>query len=229
METDQAMNIIEYPDRDLLAMGLANALAGALKNALIGRDHVSFAVPGGTSPGPVFDTLSAVDLDWGRVHVMLTDERWVPETHERSNTALIKRRLLTDRASEAVYVPLYRDVPEPDEVLDGVQSSIDAETPISVLLLGMGADMHTASLFPGGDRLQDALRGDAPSVLPMRVDGQPDVRISLTAPVLHSALDKHLLIFGADKREALEKAQSLPPEEAPISTVLSGMTVHWAE
>ena len=63
----------------------------------------------------------------------------------------------------------------------------------------------------------------------LRPESQPDLRISLTAPVLDGALSKHLLIFGQDKREALERARSLPPEEAPIQAVLSEMTVHWAE
>lgn len=223
------MNIVQYPDRDLLAIGLANQLAGDLKNVMLSHEHVSFAVPGGTSPGPVFDNLCNADLDWGRVHVMLTDERWVPETHERSNTALIKRRLLIEHASQAVYVPLYRDVDTPDTVIEGLQASVAAELPLSVVLLGMGADMHTASLFPGGDLLEEALSSDAPAVLAMRTEGQPDVRVSLTAPVLQNALHKHLLIFGADKLEALERAVTLPPEDAPVSAVLNGITVHWAE
>ena len=72
------MKLREYPDRDMMMIDLADQLAGEINAALMTHDRVSFAVPGGTTPGPVFDTLSAVDLDWARVHVLLTDERWVP-------------------------------------------------------------------------------------------------------------------------------------------------------
>src|SRR6056297_2827265 len=151
------MELIEYPDREMMMMNLANRLAGDLKNCLFQNEWASFAVPGGTTPGPIFDDLSSADLDWGRVHVMLTDERWVPEDHERSNTRLIRERLLVGRAAAATYIPLYAPAETPEEVIDDLADAIRPEMPISILLLGMGADMHTASLFPGADRLADAL------------------------------------------------------------------------
>ena len=69
------MDLQTYPDRDFLAIDVANQLAGELKNALLHNDNVSFVVPGGTTPGPIFDALCAADLDWDRVTVMLSDER----------------------------------------------------------------------------------------------------------------------------------------------------------
>ncbi len=91
---------------------LANILAGELTAALMNHDTASIAVPGGTTPGPIFDMLCAADLDWSRVHVLLTDERWVPESSPRSNTALMRERLLTDRAAAAHLVPLYAEAPD---------------------------------------------------------------------------------------------------------------------
>ena len=223
------MNIIEYADRDMLAIDVANILAGELKTCLLNHDTVSFAVPGGTTPGPIFDILCAADLDWARVHVFLTDERWVPESHARSNTGLVRSRLLVDRAASAVLVPLYAPADAPEDVLSTLTARFDDELPIAVAVLGMGNDMHTASLFPGGDNLAAALDHHAPVLLPMRIDGQPEVRITLTAPVLSGALSKHLVIFGTEKRAALDKAMGLPPEDAPINAVLDGATVHWAE
>lgn len=223
------MNIQEYADREMLAIDLANILAGELKTCLMNHDHASFAVPGGSSPGHVFDALSGTSLDWGRVHVLPTDERWVPEGHERSNARLIRERLLTGQASGGVYVPLYREGMEPEAALDDIGKALEPEMPISILLLGMGPDMHTASLFPGAPGLDEALAGKAGPVAVLRPETQPDVRISLTAPVLDGAMSKHLLIFGQDKREALERAMTMPPEEAPIQAVLTEMTVHWAE
>ena len=95
------MNLIEYPDAEMMMMRLADVLASELKQALLTQDLASLAVPGGTTPGPIFDTLCAVDLDWSRVDVLLTDERWVPESSDRSNTALLRRRLLVNRAAAA--------------------------------------------------------------------------------------------------------------------------------
>jgi 6-phosphogluconolactonase len=223
------MNIQEYADRDMLAIDVANALAGELEAALLHDDTVALAVPGGTTPGPVFDVLCAADLDWARIRVLPTDERCVPAVSDRSNERLIRERLLTNRASVAQYVPLYVPGAAPEDALPEIESLIAPVLPLSVLVLGMGGDMHTASLFPGMQGLAEALDSNAPTLAVARTDVQPEPRITLTAPVLDGALSKHLIIFGAEKREALEKAMSLPPEEAPIAAVLGGMTVHWAE
>lgn len=219
---------IEYQDREMLVIDLANQMAGDLRAALGHEDRVALAVPGGTSPGPVFDHLCAVDLDWSRVDVLLTDERWVPEDHPRSNTALLRERLLVDRAAKARYLPLYADAPEPEGALDALAAPIAVELPLAVVLLGMGADLHTASIFPGADLLEEALSPKAPILLPMRAPDAPEPRITLTAPVLNGALRKHVLIYGDEKRAVLEGARGKPPAEAPINAVLSDAVVHWA-
>ena len=88
--------------------------------------------------------------------------------------------------------------------------------------------MHTASLFPGADQLEAALSGDA-VLYAMRAPGAPEPRVTLSARVLKDAMNCHVVITGHEKREALEKARDLPPEEAPIAAVLPGAKVHWAE
>ena len=88
------MNFVEYADAEMMMMDLADQLASELSSALRANGTASLAVPGGTTPGPIFDSLCAVDLDWANVKVMLTDERWVPETSERSNTRLLRQRHL---------------------------------------------------------------------------------------------------------------------------------------
>ncbi|EEX10663.1 6-phosphogluconolactonase [Ruegeria lacuscaerulensis ITI-1157] len=223
------MNIQEYADRDMLAIDVANALAGELEAALLHNDIVAFAVPGGTTPGPIFDNLCAADLAWDRVRVLPTDERCVPADSDRSNERLIRERLLTNRAAAAEFVPLFIPGKSPEDILPEIEALIAPVLPLSVLVLGMGDDMHTASLFPGMAGLDAALDGDAPPLAVARPQSQPEPRITLTAPVLNGALSKHLVIFGPKKRDALERAMSLPPEEAPIAAVLDGITVHWAE
>lgn len=209
------MKLVEYADQEMMMIDLANHLAGELENCLLTHEHASFAVPGGTTPGPMFDALCAASLDWSRVHVLLTDERRVPPNHERSNQRLLRERLLTNRASEARYIDITAD---PDMV---------AELPISVMLLGMGADMHTASLFPGSPDLEVALTSEAPLMKVEASDGL-EPRVTLTGPVLAASMSCHVLITGAAKRAALERAVDLDPREAPIATVLSHATIHWA-
>ncbi|SFI75449.1 6-phosphogluconolactonase [Celeribacter neptunius] len=222
------MNLIEYPDRDVMLLDLANKIAGELRAGLEQHERVSFCVPGGTTPGPVFDTLSGVSLDWDRVDVLLNDERWVPETSERSNTALLKRRLLVGKAASARLIPLHRDVPTPEDGLEALMPAVEAVLPLNVLLLGMGTDMHTASLFPGADQLELGLSDAAPTLLAMRAPGAPEPRITLSAEALKTAISTHILITGPEKRAALERAQSLSPMEAPVSAFLPEASVHWA-
>ena len=223
------MELIEYPDAEMMMIDLGNQIAGELESCLLNHEFASFAVPGGTTPGPIFDVLcSAKHIDWSRVHVMLTDERWVPETSERSNTRLLRQRLLVDAAAAATYVPLYAEADTPEEKLEELEAGLRPELPVSVMLLGMGADMHTASIFPGADKLDAALHGDA-LLVPMRAPGAPEPRITLSAKVLKGAMSRHIVITGSEKREALERAKSLPPEKAPVAAILAGSKVHWAE
>ncbi len=223
------MNFIEYPDRDMLAIDLANRLTEDLTTTLDHEERALLVVPGGSSPGPVFDDLCEADLDWARVDVMLSDERWLPETHERSNTRLIRERLLTGRAAKAQYLPLYLEAETPEQVLPEIEANIAPRLPVAVALLGMGADMHSASLFPGAEGQEQALSRRAPIVVPIRATGIPETRITLSARVLNGAMAKHLLITGAQKRTAFEEARGLPPETAPIAALMSGLSVHWAE
>lgn len=222
------MNLIEYPDRELMMLALADKVASQLRRALEVEERVTLCVPGGTTPGPVFDILSGLDLDWARVWVLLNDERWVDETSPRSNTGLLRTRLLRGAAALAHLVPLYAPAATPEDRLDELSEGVRAALPLTVLMLGMGADMHTASLFPGADRLAEALAPDAPEVMALRAEAAGEPRITLTAPVLRSAMHCHLLITGAEKRAALERAASLPETEAPVRIVLSNATIHWA-
>jgi 6-phosphogluconolactonase len=223
------MNLVEYPDRDLLMLDLADLLASELADALRRNETATLSVPGGSTPGPVFDVLCEQKLDWDRVYVVLNDERWVREDSPRSNTRRLRERLLVSNASAAKLIPLHAEAETPEDALDDLAEGLKPHLPISVLLLGMGADMHTASLFPGADNLAAALEDDAPPLMAMRAEGAREPRVTLTAPVLKGAMSIHVLITGREKREAIERAAHLDAMEAPIRTVLGQATVHWAE
>ena len=208
--------------------GLASVIAAELRAALtLGRATLS--VSGGTTPGPVFDALADTALDWSRVAVLLNDERWVGIASPRSNTRLLHERLLVGKAAAATLLPLYAEAPQPEDKLAALAQAIARHLPITVLLLGMGADMHTASLFPGADKLAEALAPDAPVLMALRAEAAGEPRITLSARVLTASKHIHVLITGPDKRAALDRALTLTPTEAPIRVVLDQATVHWAE
>lgn len=225
--------ILHYQDREALALDLAEIVAGELREAIAARGRATLAVPGGTTPGPFLAGLSLERLDWSAVDVMLTDERFVPESSERSNTRLLRETLLQNDAAAARMVPFYAEAETPEEVLDALTAAVSAVLPLDVCVLGMGEDMHTASIFPGADRLEEALSPDAPLLVPMRAPGAPEPRITLSAPVLRAAGSLHLLITGTGKQMALATALETPStRDAPVRAVLDGptpMTVHYAD
>lgn len=223
------MNIVEYPDRDMMFLSLADKLTSELGDFLRREPRATFCVPGGTTPGPVFDVLGDIDLDWGRVSVLPGDERWLPEDAPRSNARLVRQRLLQNKAAAAQFVSLYNGAETPEARLDDLTEAVRPHLPISVLLLGMGGDMHTASIIPGAEGTQAALASDAPPLVPIRVAGANEARVTLSMPVLKQAMKIHVLITGPEKRAALERAAKLSPAEAPIRAVLDDATVHWAE
>lgn len=220
------MIFVQYASRADLMQSLADQMAAQLRSTLSANGQASLAVAGGTTPGPVFDALSAVDLDWAQVTVMPSDERWVDEQSDRSNARLIRQRLLTGRAAEAVFLPFYSDQ-SADRAMPELADRLTPLLPISVLMLGMGADMHTASLFPGMSELDAGLAEDAPPAICVTPLGQ-EMRVTLTAPVLKAAKNIHLLITGEEKRAALKRAEGLNASEAPVTTILEKATVHWA-
>jgi 6-phosphogluconolactonase len=170
-----------------------------------------------------------IDLDWDRIDVLPSDERWVPEDDPRSNAGLLRRRLLIGKAARARLVPLYAQAETPDAALAALTATVEPLLPIDVALLGMGADLHVASIFPDADRLEEALASDAPPLLPMRAPSAPEPRMSLTMPFLKGAFAVHILITGVDKRDAVVRAKDLDPNDAPVAALLGVAQVHWAE
>jgi 6-phosphogluconolactonase len=216
-----------YPDRDTLMRDLAELVADQLRAAHAGKGRATLAVPGGTTPGPFLSALSEADLAWADVSVLPTDERLVSEQSPRSNARLIRETLLQNAAAVANLVPLH------EPLLGNLTARVEAALPIDVLVLGMGADMHTASLFPGAPELAAALAEDAPVLMEITPPGQPEARLTLTAPALRAAAVIHILITGPEKLAALETALADGPvAEAPVRAVLTApcpVTVHYAD
>ncbi len=224
----------DFADRDALAAALAKTVAIRLKSAIAERGEASIAVSGGSTPERFFNALSQADLDWGKVAVTLVDERWVPPGHERSNARLVAETLLQNLAAAARFIPLHSDAARPEDAIPSILTTLaTVPMPFDVLVLGMGSDGHTASFFPGGDHLAEALDPDNRALLTaMHAPGAGEPRITFTlAPILASGLIA-LHIEGEEKNAVLGRALADGPvEDMPVRAVLrSGrpVTVFWA-
>lgn len=220
-----------YDSKDALARALAARISAQLAEAAATRGRAVLALSGGSTPKRLMETLSHAEIDWSKVSVTLVDERWVDADNERSNARLLMTHLLRDKAAAAQFVPLYAAAPTPESVLPSINARIDAlPLPLDVAVLGMGGDGHTASFFPGGDRLAEALDPNgAHNVLPMRADGAGEPRITLTVPRLIEARALYLHIEGDDKRAVYE--QALAGADYPITRVMAlahDLETYWA-
>ena len=219
-----------YPSREDMAHQVAKRIAESMQARIDATGRVSVAVPGGTTPGPMLQALGQTNLAWDRVVVTLTDERWAPTSSSRSNQRLLGATLFQGAATAAQFVPLYSGATEPGLGMEAICAGLEQSAlPLDIAVLGMGEDMHTASLFPGAVGLTDALAAQAPPAIAINAPGAEEPRVTLSAAILRPA-ERHILIQGATKRSALEQAvETGDPMQAPVCAVLDGSIVHYAD
>jgi 6-phosphogluconolactonase len=209
-----------FADRERLAWNLAADVASVLRRQIAANGRAAIAVSGGTTPKLFLERLSGMDVPWSEVTVTLVDERQVPETSERSNARLVRETLLRNKATAARFVPLFEN-PRAVEI-----------PPFDIVILGMGNDGHTASFFPGGDHLSEALDpATEKKIIAMNAPGAGEPRLTFTLPVLTDTGYLILHIEGAEKRKVLDLALADGPEaEMPVRAVLRSktpMTLYW--
>lgn len=224
-----------FPDAAALAEALADHLAATARAAVQSRGRGTLVLSGGSSPVRAFERLGPrADVPWPRVTLTLSDERWVPVDDAASNEAMLRRTLAPALAAGATLVGLKSDGDCPaDGVPETNRRLLDLDRPFDLLLLGMGEDGHTASLFPGGQGLAEGLApvtGRSVAAVVPAIPGP--ARISMTLPTLLETREIVLLITGAAKRRVLEQAlQPGPVEEMPVRAVLRQtrvpLTVWW--
>lgn len=222
-----------FADKPTLAKELAEAVADRIREAIGTRGTAAIAVSGGSTPARFFQALGKTkDIDWSKVIVTLVDERWVDETNDRSNALLVNEKMLQGPAAVARFFPLYSGGAEPDDAAVARTNALLRELPeqFAAVILGMGSDGHTASFFPGGDTLDQALSAEGPA-LAIRAPGAGEPRITFTLPRLLRADGLYLHIEGEEKADVLDTALGDGPvEDMPIRAVLrSGhaVSVYW--
>ncbi len=194
-----------------LAEALAVQIAGILGQAIQSTGVASLVVSGGSTPKPLFEALRGQPLEWDKVTVTLADERWVPEDSPDSNAAFVKNTLLQERAATAQFVSLYEAGKAPHEGVADVDRRIKAvATPFSVVVLGMGGDGHTASLFPGAPGTQAALEESEAMVCIVEPQSVPQTRITLTLAALMNTECQLLHITGTEKRALVDEVLADP-------------------
>ncbi|GLQ06130.1 6-phosphogluconolactonase [Sneathiella chinensis] len=210
-----------YSAREQVNSALADFAADRLQDAVRKRGRAVLVVSGGSTPGPMLELLSRHEVDWKHVVVLLSDERWVERGSERSNEAMVQTCLLQNAAAEARLVSLYEPGMDAQSATGTIEKRLEflRERP-DVVILGMGEDGHTASLFPCADGIEALLDPDrAGLVARVMPKTAPDERMTLTAPALTSARHMVLFITGSLKLEILQKILA-GMKTAPVGTVL---------
>lgn len=222
-----------FTTREQASAAAAERIAAALNRRLSDQASASLVVSGGTTPARCFESLAHTGIAWDRVHVLLSDERWVPAYDNDSNELLVRSTLLQNGAAAAHLLPAYAaggDIEAASEALDEAIRLLPF--PFASVLLGMGEDGHFASLFPDAPNLEAGLDVDsARLVIPVSTASSPHGRISLTLSALSRSDEIVLLIFGETKRAVYEKARN-SGSALPVARLLrqkrAPVHVHWA-
>ncbi|MBM9487660.1 6-phosphogluconolactonase [Pseudomonas sp. ICBG1301] len=230
LKLPQGVTAHEYRTAALLADGLANDVAEQLRAAISARGDATLVVSGGRSPVAFFQSLAKQGLDWSKVTVTLADERWVPVEHADSNAGLLKQHLLQGPAAKARFLSLYSAAANLEDAALQADRLLGELPAIDVLVLGMGDDGHTASLFPNSPNLSDALQPNGTRrCWPMLAPTVPHQRLTMSRALLSTANYTVLSIAGSSKLTTLSAALASDDIAAmPIRAFLQpSLEIYW--
>lgn len=226
---------VEFNNQSALVAELTARIGNTLIDAINTRGCASLAVSGGTTPVPMFEALSRVDLAWDKVVISLVDERWVDVSAHDSNENLVRSHLLKNKAAAARFIGMKTAALTVDEGEKECAERLQSiPMPYDILVLGMGGDGHTASLFPGAEKLVSAVDMSSGCIcMGIAPVTAPHERMTLTLPAILNSRDIILHISSEEKRKVYEKAMSEGPlAEMPVRFVLQQarvpVTVYWA-
>ena len=222
-----------FETKDAMNNALSQLVVEKLNEGIRERGHASLIVSGGSTPRPMFRKLAATDLDWEKVTITLADDRWIGIDHEASNEKLVRENLLQDRAAKARFIGLKTSDSSAkigEKACDRVLS--DLPWPADVLVLGMGLDGHTASLFPCSRELSAAIEEEELRCKATTPASAPFARMTLTLKTLKSSRNIFIQLTGEDKRRVFEQAKTDgPKKEMPIRYFIEGdnpAAMYWA-
>ncbi len=226
------------PDAETASRAAAAGIADDLRSAVQVRGQCSLALSGGRTPRVLYRSLAGDhrgEIPWDRVHIFWGDERYVPPEDPRSNYRLVRESLL-----DSVPIPGENIHRTPTGFSNPEDSAREYEEMLrrhfaspwprfDLVLLGVGPDGHTASLFPGSPAVDERERW----VVATRAPVEPALRVTLTLPVLNRAAHVHFLVTGADKATAVKQALKGPanPRICPAAAVrpVDGAVVWWLD
>lgn len=224
-----------FPDATALAHALSGEIEVDLREAIGARGAASLVLSGGRTPRRLYEQLGAEKLDWTKVWVTLADERWVETTSDQSNEKLVRDTLLKGEAAAARFSGLKNPAPTPEAGADWATRALQRiPRPFDVVVLGMGDDGHTASLFPGSLALARALDPSAaPACVAVNSLTAPHARMSMNLAALLDARRIILHIEGEQKWQVYLRARSPgAAAELPVRAVLhrkeTPVDVFWA-
>lgn len=222
-----------FDTREEASLAAADRIIALLSKRLDAQPAATLVVSGGSTPSQCFAALAGSDLDWDRVHVLLSDDRWVPPGDADSNETLVRETLLQDKAADATLWPYYDAEATIEERCVALGETIHTlPIPFACSLLGMGEDGHFASLFPDAENLAQGLDYEGPDLcLPVSTAASPHPRVSLTLTPLSRSDEIVLLIFGDKKREVYQQAKSSGntyPVAHLIKQKRAPVRVYWA-
>ena len=223
-----------FETREAASSAAADFLAEHLERRLAEQRRASLIITGGSSPNRCYEHLAEKHLDWDRVDLVLSDERWVPPDHEDSNERLARRKLAVNGASAASLLSM-------SDADSSIEARVDAlnvqlkllPVPFSAALLGMGEDGHFASLFPDAQGLKEGLDSDNPDFcMAVKTAASPHPRLSLTLSAISRSDAVLLLIFGEAKKAVIEDAFA-GKGNYPVADLLrqkrAPVHVYWAD
>jgi 6-phosphogluconolactonase len=210
-----------YRDKNALHEALETRIVQKLRKAIETRGFAILAVSGGNTPKPLFRRLSRADLPWEKVTVTLVDERWIDPASEASNEHLVRSLLLQGNAAKAAFIGLKTENATPEAGRAACEARLKTlPKPLDVVLLGMGNDGHTASLFPHTPELRELLKGDA-LCGSLRPQSAPHARMTMSLPMLLQSRLLLLHIEGEEKYEVYRHAlEGSDVTEMPVRALL---------
>ena len=233
-------DIHSFSDPESLTTELVTRITTLLSTGISQNGRASLVVSGGSTPVQLFKNLSNVDLPWQNVDILLVDERWVAPDDPDSNEHLVRTHLLQNKAAVAIFTGMKNSAETASEGEAECSKQVKKiHRPFDVLLLGMGGDGHTASLFPGAARLSQATNMDSGKIcMGIAPVTAPHERMTLTLPAILDSKQIFLHITGQNKKDVLEKAlDDGPVEEMPIRFILQNqaqnqkmnLSIYWAK